>query len=164
VLSTSGYLRRRLILLAARSDCKLPQMPSPTHNGPGLLPVKTCKEALQMFEKDSPTSTKSCGAVRIGAHLVFNHIKPSRAPKEDDFKLNEDEPSRTILARARPHRHYGVERFISVREAACLQSFPITYRFYGSLVKQYAQVGNAVPIQLATAIARSVAIVHGCAV
>lgn len=67
------------------------------------------------------------------------------------------------MAKSRPHRHYS-GRFVSVREAACLQSFPIDYRFFGSLSQQYSQVGNAVPVKLATAISRSVAIVHGCAV
>jgi DNA (cytosine-5)-methyltransferase 1 len=167
VLSSEQYgdpqKRRRLILLAARSDCKLPEMPQPTH-GPGRLPIMTCKDALNMFENELPKS-KSSGAVYFNSTVIFNHIVPSRQPgKGDDYELIEDEPSRTILARSRPYLHYNGERFISVREAACLQSFPITYRFFGSLTQQYAQVGNAVSVKLATAIARSVATVHGCAV
>jgi len=51
-----------------------------------------------------------------------------------------------------------------VREAACLQSFPLDHQFFGGISSQYSQVGNAVPVKLATAIARSVAVVHGCAV
>mmetsp|Transcript_38829 Transcript_38829/g.93413 ORF Transcript_38829/g.93413 Transcript_38829/m.93413 type:complete len:682 (-) Transcript_38829:36-2081(-) len=168
ILTSSSYgdpqKRRRLILVAARSDCLLPTMPTPTH-GPELLPIKTCKDALQMFEQHDPASSKSSGTVLIDNAIVFNHIAPRhKYDTEQDYELIEDEPSRTILARSRPHLHYSGDRYISVREAACLQSFPTTHRFFGSLSSQYSQVGNAVPVKLATAIARSVAIVHGCAV
>lgn len=167
VLSAEKYgdpqKRRRLILLAARNDCTLPEMPEPSH-GPGLLPIVTCKDVLRNLEKEQPTKSKSCGAVCVGKTVVYNHIIPKQKPAEDEYKLAEDEPSRTVLARSRPHVHYNGERYVSVREAACLQSFPITYRFYGSLANQYSQIGNAVPVKMSTAIARSVAAVHGCAV
>jgi len=166
ILSSSSYgdpqKRRRLILLAARSDCILPTMPSPTH-GPGLFQVKTSGDALRLFEEHVPSSSHSSGAVRIGDHVVFNHIIPgsNRQRGETDFVLCANEPSRTVMANARPHVHYHGGRYISVREAACLQSFPLSYQFFGSLSSQYSQVGNAVPVKLATAISRSVATAHG---
>lgn len=168
ILNSSGYgdpqNRRRLIIMTARSDCRLPDMPPPTHGqGPGLFPIKTCKDAIQLFEKHTPSKS---GTALIGTEVIFNHNAPwlNSATRETDYELTEDQPSRTVTACGRPHLHYNGCRFISVREAACLQSFPIKYRFYGSLTQQFAQVGNAVPVKLATAIARSVAAVHGCAV
>ena len=57
--------------------------------------------------------------------------------------------SSTILTKCDPHWgtffHYSQDRVITVREAARLQSFPDRFRFVGSLVQQYQQVGNAVP-------------------
>jgi DNA (cytosine-5)-methyltransferase 1 len=170
ILTSSSYgdpqKRRRLILMAARKDCVLPEMPLPTHGeGPGLLPLMTCHDALRLFESIHPATASSSGLVLLGRQKVFNHVIPRhKVEREDDFMVIADEPSRTILARARPHLHYNGTRFISVREAACLQSFPITYRFFGGIASQYAQVGNAVCVKMATAIARSVAIVHGCPV
>ncbi len=48
-------------------------------------------------------------------------------------------------------------RLPTVREAASLQSFPITYQFYGStLATRHRMVGNAVPVVLAMAIGREI--------
>lgn len=45
--------------------------------------------------------------------------------------------------------HPEQDRAISVREAACLQTFPLDFVFSGSLNSQARQVGNAVPALLA---------------
>lgn len=45
--------------------------------------------------------------------------------------------------------HPSQDRGISVREAACLQTFPRSFVFAGSLSSQARQVGNAVPALLA---------------
>lgn len=47
-------------------------------------------------------------------------------------------------------------RRITVQEAAALQTFPAEWRFAGPRVAQYRQIGNAVPPNLAAAVARSV--------
>lgn len=67
----------------------------------------------------------------------------------------------TILTKCDPHWgayvHPTQERTISVREAARLQGFPDSFRFAGEhLSKQYTQVGNAVPVQVARAIGLNV--------
>ncbi len=46
--------------------------------------------------------------------------------------------------------HPQQDRAISVREAACLQTFPMDYEFDGSLSSMARQIGNAVPVRLAT--------------
>lgn len=52
--------------------------------------------------------------------------------------------------------HPYLDRAITVREAARIQSFPDTFRFYGTKTSQMKQVGNAVPPMLANAVARAI--------
>lgn len=51
-----------------------------------------------------------------------------------------------------PTQHRG----LTVREAALLQTFPRTWHFHGGIESASQQVGNAVPIELGRALARSV--------
>jgi DNA (cytosine-5)-methyltransferase 1 len=77
-------------------------------------------------------------------------------------RLHWDRPSGTVLAGSstgggRSFIHPQEPRHITVREAARLQTFPDDWVFYGSEKDQYLQVGNAVPVLLAQAIAKSIA-------
>ena len=52
--------------------------------------------------------------------------------------------------------HPYLNRAITVREAARLQSFPDDFIFYGAKTSQMKQVGNAVPPLLAQAVAEQI--------
>ena len=52
--------------------------------------------------------------------------------------------------------HPEQDRAISVREAACLQTFPRDFVFDGSLNSMARQIGNAVPVRLATVVGQHV--------
>lgn len=83
-----------------------------------------------------------------------------RARRSDHTKrygrLHPDGLAATIMTKCDPH--WGPvflpdqDRSLTVREAARLQSFPDSYRFFGPRVAQYEQVGNAVPVLLARAL------------
>jgi DNA (cytosine-5)-methyltransferase 1 len=75
-------------------------------------------------------------------------------------RLDPEKPSYTILAQM--HRdlsewiHPTHDRWITVREAARLQSFHDGFIFHGSEWQQLKQVGNAVPPLMGRAVARAV--------
>jgi DNA (cytosine-5)-methyltransferase 1 len=48
------------------------------------------------------------------------------------------------------------DRPLSVEEYACIQEFPESWEICGSLLDRYKQIGNAVPIALGTAIAKTI--------
>ncbi len=124
--------RRRLILLAARQDCILPSLPAQTH-GPGLMPFKTTQDALEMFEKFTPAKPNRMSVIQLHGKNVYNHItQPSKLENCDaNHVLAKNQPSRTIIGSGSRSLHYNGKRELSVREVACLQSFPLTFRFFG---------------------------------
>ena len=78
----------------------------------------------------------------------------SRTQNTIYLRLNYNEPSGTVVnVRKSMWIHPVLNRAISVREAARLQSFPDSFIFEGTKDSQYQQVGNAVPPLLAKAIA-----------
>lgn len=76
-----------------------------------------------------------------------------------------DEPAKTLKAGVHGVpggenmllRPDGTVRYFSVRESARLQTFPDNYRLHGSWTEAMRQLGNAVPVELANVVAKSVA-------
>ncbi|MBN2922014.1 MAG: DNA cytosine methyltransferase, partial [Lactobacillus sp.] len=75
-------------------------------------------------------------------------------------RLSWNEPSLTLTtspAQKQTERcHPDETRPFTVREYARIQSFPDDWEFAGSTNNQYKQIGNAVPVNLAEAIGKSV--------
>ena len=73
------------------------------------------------------------------------------------MRLKYDEPCGTVVnVRKSMWIHPELNRAISIREAARLQTFPDSFIFEGTKDSQYQQIGNAVPPFLAKAIANNV--------
>ena len=74
-------------------------------------------------------------------------------------RLSLNEPSLTILCSPQQKQtercHPDETRPLTVREYARIQTFPDNWEFMGSMSSQYKQIGNAVPVNLGYAVARS---------
>ena len=76
-------------------------------------------------------------------------------------RMSWDRPATALTTRCNSYSngrfgHPDQDRAISIREAACLQTFPRDFRFEGSLASMARQIGNAVPVRLATIIGRHI--------
>lgn len=83
-------------------------------------------------------------------------VGESRKFNEAWTRYHSKRPSRTIDTGHRNHFHYNYDRVPTIRENARLQSFPDDFVFCGSKTEQNRQVGNAVPVFLAQAIAMQI--------
>lgn len=76
--------------------------------------------------------------------------------------LEWDKPSPTVVAHLQKdgfmfiHPDIEQARFITIREAALLMSFPKDFEFLGNRAYCYKMIGNAVPVNFAKAIAESI--------
>ncbi len=90
------------------------------------------------------------------------YFKASKAKKgngQGDEVNKADEPAYTIRAnpKSRVQFHYNLERRLTVRECARIQTFPDDFKFPHSMTTSMFEIGNAVPPVLAYRVASSIA-------
>ena len=156
--------RERVFIIGSRDDKKI-SFPSET-NGPELLgldPYLTVGDAINdlMQNKDIPNhSPLKHGEKNIRRYKLIpegGRLPEDKLPEElyrknfgNTFKrLDRSKPSLTIVPghNAFPI-HPVLDRSLTVREAARLQTFPDDFIFIGPRHEQCIQVGNAVPPHL----------------
>lgn len=75
-------------------------------------------------------------------------------------RLSFDKPSPTLVTSpimpATDLIHPTELRALSIEEYSRIQGFPDDYKFFGSIMEQYKQIGNAVPIKLGEAIGKTI--------
>jgi DNA (cytosine-5)-methyltransferase 1 len=136
---------------------------------------KTVNSALELIDYDNiddidnkpmnhaPKTIERFKYIPEGENIAKNidnlpeHLKISKFySRGSTMRLHGDKPSPTLVP---GHSNFPVHpkehRSISVREAAVITGFPLDYKFFGSHTKRCEHVGNAVPPQLASALAKS---------
>lgn len=169
--------RERLFLVGIRNDLeKAYRWPSPYHR------VLTLRDAFYkgvLYDTDVPDSAGQAYPKR--KREILEHVPmggywrdlPIALQKEYMKKsfylgggktgmarrLALDEPSLTLTcapAQKQTERCHPLEtRPLTIREYARIQTFPDDWQFTGSVTSQYRQIGNAVPVNLALAVGRS---------
>lgn len=100
----------------------------------------------------SPKKQKKIGKLKPGNALVF-YQSASRKTYTNWVRLEPNRIAPTVIGHSR-FIHPFEDRVLTVRENARLMGFPDHHYFMGGLDDQYDQVGEAVPVPLATAIAQ----------
>lgn len=91
---------------------------------------------------------------KLKDEMKNTYANPKRTQNTIYLRLDSSKPSGTVVnVRKSMWIHPKLDRAISVREAARLQSFPDSFEFCGTKDSQYQQVGNAVPPLMAKGIA-----------
>ena len=95
----------------------------------------------------------------LDSNLKSTYSDAERTQNTIYMRLKYDEPCGTVVnVRKSMWIHPELDRAISIREAARLQTFPDSFIFEGTKDNQYQQIGNAVPPFLAKEIAKSIII------
>ena len=173
--------RRRLFLVGIRSDVQknVFEYPIATHGPSADKCHLTVKDALRGVPSDVPNNAKIVfcrnPVLRSSpfAGMMFNgkgrplnfdglaHTIPASAGGNRTHILDPlgliSEYHADLMAGKKPRSGQLSEvRRLTVRESARLQSFPDKFTFTGRQSSRYSQVGNAVPPQLASAVALSI--------
>lgn len=186
ILSAQEYgvpqIRRRLVLIASRlGDAPIP---STTHGGK-LRPPSTVRDWITGLPELAAGETDASDPDHSAMYLSETNLRRIRATPEGGGRENWnpellldchqehrghsdvygrlawDRAAAAMTTRCLSYSngrfgHPDQDRAISLREAACLQTFPRTFQFAGSLTSRGRQVGNAVPPLLAKRIGQSI--------
>jgi DNA (cytosine-5)-methyltransferase 1 len=128
--------KKRITVAEALKDLPQPGDFPPNHEPPPPLP---------------PRKLKRIHRLRWGQALIlYEGADGKRLPNL--IRLDPNKIAPTVLGSSR-FIHPFEDRFLTVREQARLMGFPDQFIFYGGRDEQYNQVGEAVPVPLAKAIA-----------
>jgi DNA (cytosine-5)-methyltransferase 1 len=144
--------RIRVILFAAQNAYKLPDAPKPTHGEKGKA-IVTVKDVLHDLESVKPEL--GSGMVVLPNGKVVEHHNEEGTDLAEMALLNKNKPAATVR-KTNGMQHYALPRGVTVRERARIQSFPDHYLFCGKPTERNDQIGNAVPFNLARAVASSI--------
>ena len=111
---------------------------------------KAMKHSAQMLEK--MRYVKDGG----GRDDIPESIRPQKGDIRKYIRYDSRKPSICITGDMRKVFHYSQNRALTVRELAAIQTYPDSFEFLGSTIKQQQMVGNSVPPVLAEAIANAV--------
>ncbi|MDR2600613.1 MAG: DNA cytosine methyltransferase [Oscillospiraceae bacterium] len=174
-------IRERVIMIAYHGSEKVPYL-SPSHSNNeiyGLPNWRTLSEALDILPKNTVHQHVAFPEVRLKYYRMlkegqyWKHLSPDMQKEAMGHSYNLgggktgffrrvsfNRPSPTLVTHpAMPATdlcHPKEDRPLSVQEYKAIQEFPASWEICGSILDQYKQIGNAVPIALGEAIAKTI--------
>lgn len=141
--------RSRVFFIGVREDLAgHPLVPVKTHEGNSRSIDWAIEDLEKVVDETIPNQSQ---------YFKANNAKTGNG--QGDEKNKKGQPSYTIRANAksRVQYHYSLERRLTVRECARLQTFPDDFVFPHSATTSIMQIGNAVPPLLGYQVACSIA-------
>ncbi|GHU69031.1 cytosine-specific methyltransferase [Clostridia bacterium] len=174
-------IRERVVIIASLGKKRVPYIkPTNAQDGKYGLPTwKTLGDALSRLSDDTIHHHVDFPECRLKYYRMLSEGQywknlPLELQKEamgNSFglgggktgfyrRLSYSKPSPTLVTHpAMPATDLGhpvEDRPLSVEEYSCIQGFPETWDICGSMLDQYKQIGNAVPIKLGEAIGNTI--------
>lgn len=141
--------RTRLFLVGVREDLPgFPKKPIPTHFA-GYVTIDDALADLEKVEDESVPNQSQ----------YFVATKATAGAGQGDQKCERGKISYTMRAnaKARVQFHYSLDRRLTVRECARLQSFPDEFIFPHAASHNIVEIGNAVPPIVGYHVAKAIA-------
>lgn len=140
--------RRRLFFICTRNDIEgEPVKPKPSFINKHRGTQWAIGDLEHVMDESVPNQSQ-----------YFKASKAKKGNGQGDEHCKADQPSYTIRANAksRVQFHYELERRLTIRECARLQTFPDNFVFPHSATTNVMQIGNAVPPILSYKVASSI--------
>lgn len=144
--------RTRLFFICVRNDIHerhgFPVMPTPQFRGKHRSVEWAIGDLINVTDDSVPNQSQYFGASRA-----------KKGNGQGDESNKKDLPAYTIRAnpKSRVQFHYALERRLTVRECARIQTFPDDFKFTHAKTASVSQIGNAVPPMLAYIVAKTIA-------
>ena len=156
--------RRRVFIVGTRNNVvfeypkesgKIMTVKEAIDDLPSLNSGETSAIPLHYAMNHSEQMLKKMSYVKNGGNRndIPSEIRPKSGDIRKYIRYNSDKPSFCVTGDMRKIFHYSQNRALTCRELARLQTFPDSYVFCGSTIEIQQQIGNAVPCNLAYAIA-----------
>lgn len=174
-------IRERVVMLGKLGSEKVSYL-KPTHSergAGGLSPWRTLGDALSVLSDKTEHHYIEFPEKRLKFYRMLSEgqywkdLPPGAQEEAMGWKLhmgggktgffrrlNYSKPSPTLVTNptmpATDLCHPIENRPLSVEEYGCIQEFPLDWKICGPILEQYKQIGNAVPVKLGEAIARTI--------
>jgi DNA (cytosine-5)-methyltransferase 1 len=148
--------RERVILFAAPFEQYLPDQPPRHEREP-----KTIDDVLADLVDVDPVSGSGRVCLANGKVVTQHSTEGNLELRSENDHLSQcDNGFARTVRRQRSVKHHVLERCLTTRERARIQSFPDWYQFCGKPTNQRNQIGNAVPVNLATCLGEALLEAH----
>lgn len=169
--------RKRLIIIAVKGSDEIPPIPVPalTHKvlrdvilqcppSEGIEYSSNKKKVLKLVPPGGCWTSLPDSVQKAYMGASYGTGSQMGGRRGMARRMSWDEPSLTILCSPSQKQtercHPDETRPFNIRESARIQSFPDDWEFCGSVMSQYKQIGNAVPVIFAESIARHIITIY----